>query len=258
MRRGPIRTEFKRYLRPEELCPPGVRPPDVLIEAACKALPEVLLDMYKPPEEDKISRLVRLLQKQGHSSTVSEWAIYEHVREGRVAVEIRTCSRHYLLNDEGGSLQVSTPNEDTIEVEDEYQVIPFTLELKTWWEQNLSGDSASPEVKTPFDTRANPMPGDHASQSSEDEGFRALDEECRSALRHYGKAVDTLHTLSPARKFYLVCLYWKDVEDMTPAQIRDQFIEKLNSGAYHLPGKESGRSRVKTALRRGKELLERL
>lgn len=137
------KTEFKRHLDPEELRPRKERPPDSLIAAASRDLPGVLSDMVTFPEEDNVSRLVSALKTRGHLRTVCKWALYEHVKAGRIKVELRTYTTHYLVNDEGGAIEVSTLNEDTIENEEEYQVLCPTPELNTWWEQIVSDGETS-------------------------------------------------------------------------------------------------------------------
>ena len=80
--------EFKGYLDPEELLPGELRPPAPFIEAASRDLPGVLLDMGTSPREDNVERLVRSLVKLGHNRTVCQWALYDHIKAGRIEVEI--------------------------------------------------------------------------------------------------------------------------------------------------------------------------
>ena len=94
-------------------------------------------------------------------------------------------------------------------------------------------------------------------KAADTQGSR-LDAECRLALQHYGKAEEALGALSAAQKFYLVCVYWKDSKGLTPAKIREEFVTTFPRTNYSLPNKKSGTERVKTGVKRGAALVEKL
>lgn len=140
------KMEFKGYLDPEELLPGELRPPAPFIEAASRDLPGVLLDMGTSPREDNVERLVRSLVKLGHNRTVCQWALYDHIKAGRIEVEIHSYDTYLLFNDEGGAIRVSTPNEDSVAFEHRCQVLRPTSELNTWWELAVSDGKTSHDL----------------------------------------------------------------------------------------------------------------
>jgi hypothetical protein len=88
-----------------------------------------------------------------------------------------------------------------------------------------------------------------------------FDAECSRALQYYGPDENALDALTPAQKFYLVCIYWSDTKDsdeQTPAKIRKAFVEGFPDGDYVLPDNKYGTARVKTGIKRGAALVQKL
>ena len=92
------------------------------------------------------------------------------------------------------------------------------------------------------------------------EALTPLDKLCLEALRHFEKPINdtslqTLAGLSGARKFYLVCVFWKDAKGLTPAKLRGEFVQNVGKEDYHLPDDKSGTERVRKGIGRGREIL---
>jgi hypothetical protein len=85
-----------------------------------------------------------------------------------------------------------------------------------------------------------------------------LDQECIAALRYFTKPEGTFlegDLTKPTKKFQLVCCYWRNAEKLSPAKIRDRFRERFPSCGYSLPDDETGRDRVKKAIKAGNAFL---
>jgi hypothetical protein len=84
-----------------------------------------------------------------------------------------------------------------------------------------------------------------------------LKEECREALRFFGKpetALSRFPTLP--RQFQLICCFWRAKDELGPAKIRNSFQARFANCGYSLPDGAPGRDRVKKAIAAGSALLE--
>jgi hypothetical protein len=86
----------------------------------------------------------------------------------------------------------------------------------------------------------------------------AFDQECLAALRYFKMPEGALlegDLTKQTKQFQLVCCYWSHAEKLPPAKIRDRFRERFPSCGYSLPGNETGRDRVKKAIKAGNAFL---
>ena len=239
--------EYREELERRQRVP---RPPGTIIQRAMKRLAEMLagIDPFNVVSLEQSNLIRNITEESDHGRAAILWAIFGHMKAGRIKVEVHddwdTLWGSILYNHYVSSHAI----DDASQIPRRFLTVEPEETLWEWWKEIES----SPSETSPEDEDA------PATKPLENESCKALDEECRLALSNYGKAVDSLNLLSSAQKFYLVCWYWKDIKNMTPARIRDQFIEKLNSKAYHVPGKDSGLNRVKGGIYRGKAALAKL
>ncbi|NQU23813.1 MAG: hypothetical protein HQ567_21235 [Candidatus Nealsonbacteria bacterium] len=87
-----------------------------------------------------------------------------------------------------------------------------------------------------------------------------MDKECIAALNHFGKNRLELNTLTLTQKFYLLCAYWNDAKDLSPAKLRDEYVSSECYREFWIDtnSHNKARLRVKEGIDRGKKLLAKL
>jgi len=85
----------------------------------------------------------------------------------------------------------------------------------------------------------------------------SLNSTCKDALEYFDKPA-VLDSLSLAQRFCVVAAYWSEIKGLKAAGVRDAFWNIDHSGYAFPATKRSGYERAKAAIRRGKQLLEKL
>jgi hypothetical protein len=88
-----------------------------------------------------------------------------------------------------------------------------------------------------------------------------FEEQCRTALSHFGKNPDKYEKLSSWQRFCLICKYWHEKKEMGQAAIRDRFrsMGPEYAKGYRLPPNDkSARERVNRAVRIANDVLAKL
>ncbi len=181
----PILRIKKRPVTVEEMKPKRPVPPPEMVEAAMRAIPIA----WQEIGEKTMYSLLKKLQRMGHSRFAAEWALFRHVEQGHITIEVE--SRHYrneICDQETGD-PTGIFNEGDIE---EYH-LKATNRLWKWWREESERRNNPPPATNPKQAEGNggagsipeqPVPDPDANKKKILEGLQPADRKAYWAF-HY-------------------------------------------------------------------------